>query len=538
MKTKAFFLAIIILISIRITAQDTNPSKIYIDDFDAFINILEQTHPDPYTVYGGKVEFKRAVQSYRQEVLKITDQDKFYNLLNRFLCKLKDGHTSINNPRTAASGNARYLPIKFKIATDGLYISAAAPEYENLLGCRVTAVNSIPADSLLRKTMEIKACENIYDGYFSLASMLINSNSLTRLFPGESRGLKIDLKKPDNNSLTVDIPFYEKAGLAVKDSKLKINKPNGLLYWDMIGAKKDVGYFAWNSTVSRELVEQVFRDAPKYIENNLRWVYQALPELKRPENPEEAIKNVPALYEQFASLLEAMKGKNSEYLIIDLRYNSGGMTPLVPPLLYMLFGDKYLNNNLNLEYNRLLSPLFLNKIGFKSIEDYNKANNSNYKIGDYQFGSILPNYDGMSIEEKRSLRNITYSGFGARYVEKLNGKSIYTPKIIVLTNPATFSAAYQFTCFLQMIGGAKVVGVASRQAGNTFMENTPFELPNTHMNGGISNAVQIFFPGDNVKGNILTPEFPMKWQDFNKFGFDENAEILYALSLIADGSLK
>lgn len=537
MKLKIFFL-LLCLLCIDLKAQDADPSKIYIDDFDAFITMLEQTHPDPYTVYGGKVEFNRAVQRYREEVLKTTDKNKFYYLLNRFLSTLKDGHTAINNPQNNTQKDTRYLPLKFKIATDGIFVSTAAPEYEKYIGCRLAAVNNIFVDSLLAITGQTKASENLYGTYSNLVSFLGDNNSAARLFPGENKGLNLSLKNPDNTSLSIDVPFMDKTDFVVNKSKLEINKPNGLLYWQMIGDKKDICYFAWNSTSSREMVEQVKRDAPKYIEPNLNSIYRLLPEIKRPDNVDEAIKCIPSVFEQLSAALEEMKTKKSEYLIIDLRKNGGGMAPLMRPLLYMLYGDKFLDYDFDIEYDRLLSPLLLKKMGFNSIDEYNKEYNTTNRIGDYQFNLYLPSGKNMSFEQKRSLKNLTYFGLGARYVENLNGKSIYTPKIIVLTSPATFSAAHQFACILQRLADVKIVGVPSKQAGNSFMENTPFELPNTHLTGAISNAVQIFFPGGPAKANILMPDYPMNWHDFAKLGFDENAEILYTLYLIKNNSLK
>jgi len=521
-----------------LNAQAADSSKIFISDFDTFIRLLEETHPDPYSVLGGRMEFNRKVQNYREEIAKAKNNEQFYFLLNRFLSSLKDGHTSVNNPQGQNTSNTLYLQVKLKTAADGIYISETSPGFEKHKGSLLKAVNNISVDTLLKKTIDIKASENIYGGYYNLISFLERSNYAGLLFPGNNGELTLTLQAPDKSINNAVVSYAAKRNYAPAKSQVKINEPNGLLYWDMIGEEKNIGYFAWNSTVSRELGEQILRDSPQNLENNLRWIYQSLPEIKRSANNEEAVKMIPSLYEQFYTLLKEMKEKKSEYLIIDLRSNSGGMTPLVPPLMYMLYGDKYLDYNFNLEYNRRLSPLFLNKIGMKSIDEYNKKYNTDYRAGDFQFGFMARSLKDLPPQEKRSLKNITYAGFGAEYVENLNGKPIYSPSVIVLVSPTTFSAAYQFMCMLQMAGNAVTAGVPSRQAGNTFMETTPFELPGTHFTGAISNAVQIFFPGNSEKGNILMPDFTMKWEDFGRYGFDENSEILYVLSLIKNGQIK
>ena len=194
----------------------------------------------------------------------------------------------------------------------------------------------------------------------------------------------------------------------------------------------------------------------------------------------------------------------------------------------MMYGDKYLDYECPAEYNRLLSPLLLRKWGVESIELYNESNGTDYRWGDFLFGRFFnrPN-SRASIEE-----------VGNEYTANLNGTPVHEPHVTVLCSPQTFSAAYHFMYLLTQIGRTTIVGVPSRQAGNSFMENTHFKLPNTKIKGGISNGVQIFFPNDPHKGKILTPDFAMRLHDFAKYEFDPNAEISYALDLMDGDEIK
>jgi hypothetical protein len=69
------------------------------------------------------------------------------------------------------------------------------------------------------------------------------------------------------------------------------------------------------------------------------------------------------------------------------------------------------------------------------------------------------------------------------------------------------------------------------------MEGTPFELPITHLRGTISNAQQILYPNNAEKGKVLNPDFPMDWELFKKYSFDNNAELMYIIDLIKDKKL-
>ncbi|MCD8193434.1 MAG: S41 family peptidase, partial [Tannerellaceae bacterium] len=125
-----------------------------------------------------------------------------------------------------------------------------------------------------------------------------------------------------------------------------------------------------------------------------------------------------------------------------------------------------------------------------------------------------------------------YASYICKYI--LQGEPLYQPTVFVLCSPVTFSAAYHFMYYLSEIGKATIVGVPSSQAGNTFMEVTPFKLPHTGVEGSISNAVQILYPTNKEKGKILMPEYAMQWKDYLQYDFDEHAELLFILDKLMD----
>jgi C-terminal processing protease CtpA/Prc len=356
----------------------------------------------------------------------------------------------------------------------------------------------------------------------------------------DSEKIELGLKLKNRESKRINLDYIPKPDWNKQTSAVKLNNDNNLLYTQIFKNKsQSIGYFAWNGMSSREMVEEVAKNSPSYLDMNLNAMYKTL-KIPRPDDDKKAIEGIPALYPVFSDLLKTMKEQKSDYLIIDLRHNGGGMAPLCNPLLYMLFGDKYLNYDCKAEYNRRLSRLQLKKWGLDSIEQYNADNKTNYLIGDFMFGYFFDSQSKKSIEEKRKDLSLIsyYGGIGIEYTQNLNGKPIYEPVIIVLTSPKTFSAAYHFTYFLTQIGKTYIVGVPSRQAGNTFMETTSFELPNTKISGSISSSLQIFYPDDPQKGKVLMPNFIMNWNDFVKYDFDSNSEILFVLDLINNKKIK
>ena len=516
----------------------TVPRQLLIDDFNTFIEYLEETHPDPYSSYGGILEFKRKSQSLRNNITDETTVEQLKEIMRKFISILNDGHTIIsgNGQTETVQG---YLPLQLNIAADGIFISETDKNHIQYRGAFLESVNDIPIDTLLNKVRQIRSTENRYGIYWELCNLLSSKAGFALLFR-DSEKIKLALKFTNREPEYVYLSYIPEPDWNKQPSTVKLNNDKNLLYKQILNNNnQSVGYFVWNGMFSRETVEEVAKNSPAYLDMNLNSMYQYTLKVPRPDDDKQAIKGIPALYPTFSELLKSMKEQKSEYLIIDLRHNGGGMTPLCRPLLYMLYGDKYLNFDCKAEYNRRLSRLQLKKWELDSIQQYNTGNKTNFLTGDFIFGYFFGSLNTTSIEEKRKDLSLIsyYNGVGSEYTKDLNGKPIYEPVVIVLTSPRTFSAAYHFTYFLSQIGKTYIVGVPSRQAGNTFMETTNFELPNTKISGSISNSHQIFFPDDLEKGKVLMPDFTMNWTDFAKYDFDSNAEILFVLDLLNNGRI-
>lgn len=530
MKTHTFLLLVFLLNYVVTYSQKTD--SIYLTDFETFISLLQETHPDPYSAFGGKVQFAKAVKNGKENVAKCTNKQDFKELLTDFIAKLEDGHTFIYQENKKHSDTSdKFFPLVFKIATDGLFVDFTSKEYAGYVGNQLLKINDFTIAELLNETKKITPTENYYGVLYSLQNRIANFKSIKRIIHNESDTISLTLKDGKGKIYVVNIAYEKNPDWLKPKSKIQFTKDNNLLFYQMM-EKENVGYFAWNGVVSKEVIAKMPSSHPQF-NRAINWIYSIMQQ-KKPIDNQKAIDNIPELYSSFSSFLKQMKENKTKYLIIDLRENSGGMTPLCLPLLYMLYGDDYLNFDSKAEYNTLLSPLLLKKWQMNSIKEYNKANSKQYKIGEYIFDDFFSSNKNQTIEEKRKdLSLISYkNGIGKEYTENLNGKPIYRPKVIVLTSPKTFSASYHFLYYLTEIGEATVVGVPSSQAGNAFMETTIFELPNTKIKGSISNSQQLMFPNDFKKGKIFMPDFAMSIDDYKKYKFDKNSEILFVLDLI------
>ncbi|MDE5882581.1 MAG: peptidase S41, partial [Muribaculaceae bacterium] len=248
-----------------------------------------------------------------------------------------------------------------------------------------------------------------------------------------------------------------------------------------------------------------------------------------PADTVAAIKALPSLSETFLEMLQEMKVKDLKNLVIDLRGNGGGWTPIVLPTLYMMFGDRYLETDMDAKFYRRISDLYLEKSN-TDIATFNANNGTQLKVGDY----LMPEEevtDPRTMEEKRQdfLQTTFCSDSIRQMLLERNGEPIYTPeKIYVVTDEGTFSAAFHYAFYLSKLG-AIIAGETSSQAPNCYMEVTPFTLPLTGLSGSISNAMQVFLPANDPRSKEFTPDITLTYDDYRTYGFDSNSILIYLL---------
>jgi hypothetical protein len=108
----------------------------------------------------------------------------------------------------------------------------------------------------------------------------------------------------------------------------------------------------------------------------------------------------------------------------------------------------------------------------------------------------------------------------------------YAPdKVVVLVTPGTFSAGSTMLRYLYL-AGATLVGTPSGQAANCFGNAKSWRLNHTGIEGGVSSTYYVDFPNDPEMGRVLPMHYPLTYEQLASYGFDPNAEFLYALELL------
>ena len=506
------------------------------EDLRYLFSALEETHPDPFSAFGGRVNFKSRTAALLEAV---TDNGlataELYDIVRPLFGELSDGHTYVNSPPTAASsGAASHLPVRFGIATDGVFVKSAVPPYETLIGYRLLTVQGVSIQRAAELAAAVFPAENRFGAMRWLLRFLGSDRGARRVFPGVEGSLLVQLAGPDGEPVETRLPYRLEAAAGrevgwVQNRWESIEAGSGPFHWQILD-DASVGYLRVSSIQGREAFEELKAVGRQDLQEQMARYYERFEREAMPAALDAALEGVPCFTEAARELLTSMRERRSERLILDLRGNGGGWSTLITPFLVLAYGDRYLSYDYPVTFATRISPSYLELTG-RTLAQLNAELGSDYELGDYLIEEEKSIASQMSRDEYASELEPYACGL-ADLVRSLEGRPVYSPEVLVLVDPATFSAAYHFAYRVWHLG-AKIVGVPSSQAGNAFVDVTPFELPRSKLSGSIARTAQILFPGD--EGRVMIPDFPMTWRDFAAYAFDEHAEVRFALDLIKRG---
>ncbi len=518
--------------STSVVAQISNDS--IVADFRYFLHQLETTHPDPYTNYGGKAFFHRAASEtyWGLKDDSVTTREELCWRIRAFLAPLSDGHTQIHFPET--QGSFSLVPIRFKAVGDGLFIRRLPDEHQQLIGSRLVGIENVQTKDLCEEMMKIYPAENEIGKMANICGHGHQPVVLGRIIPGLRQDtISYHLMTPEGNFVRLPlalIPVKQwKEWNREVTSPMDNRFPTENLTYTFADKQENTMYFRSTSIMARDNIEYMYQAGMNYYDD-LKYCYDKVYHRPMPSDTLKAIASLPSFSEEFEKMLQLMKRNKSENLIIDLRGNGGGWTPITYPTLYQLWGDGYLQKNFQNHLYRLLSPLYMQKLNM-TLEQFNARYHTNYEFGDYTFFESDEKTQAVTDETRTRFVSNSMSCIQDK-LAKQNGQPVYTPKhIYVLADADTYSAAFHYMFYLWKMG-AKIVGVPSSQAPNTFMEVTPFTLPRTNLEGSISNSLQLFLPADDPCAKQLTPDILLTYDDYKRYNFDNQAEVLFLLDYI------
>lgn len=107
-------------------------------DLEAFFTSVRARHPEPFRVHPQAEWLAHMAQVKRR--LPEMEWAHFVVEMHRLAALARDGHTNVLPFTVSGPGFDRWLPVRFRLFDDGLYVIAAAPEAEALLGGRIETI--------------------------------------------------------------------------------------------------------------------------------------------------------------------------------------------------------------------------------------------------------------------------------------------------------------------------------------------------------------------------------------------------------------
>lgn len=433
-------------------------------------------------------------------------------------------------------GAYRWTNIAFKIISDGLFVKTVPTEYKAFVGSRLTGINGVSMDNLCDDFAQYFCSENIIGKYKDVADFCDNEYFLRKFIPGVSAdSVTYNLCSPTGEWKNITLPFLNQDEYA-KEQKVSVQSslslPQKNLQYSFLDKDKKTMYFRCTNIAARDNFEYLRANGQDFY-GMLKWYYENGLREKIPSDTLKAITSLQSFSGEFGDMLTEMKKHKTDNLIIDLRGNDGGFTPIVMPTLYQLWGDRYFTTDMNIRFYIRVSP-FLMKVNSTTLAEFNKDQGTNYEFGDY-----IIEKDDVPPAVNKTVRDEFIDDSMSEAKDKLrkqNGKPVFTPQhVFVITDAKTFSAAFHYAFYLWKMG-ATVVGVPCSQAPNTYMEVTSFKLPRTHLQCSVSKSLQSFLPADDKRAKIFWPDMTITYNDFKNYNFDKDAEVLYILDYIKNSS--
>jgi len=517
------------------------------EDLRQLVQLLDQSHPDPYLASGGRVAFYRRVHhidmSIPKEGMTILG---FLNLVRPLVASVRDGHTTIRAPRTKGISKKR-LWIDFDVASRKVFVSAVyAQEDRGAIGGSVIGIEGVPFQDLVRHQQRMRGFDNDYNNLSHLIATLKDGQGLAdildRAIPPQRVRVQVELPDGSVRVVAAALSLQPPGEKIAPASRIKIPPTNAAdLGWGFIDNQHKVALLRIDSAMRYREAFEVWRS--NGFSNNLKEhlldVATTAMGGKPPVAIDDQIALIPSATEIFGELFAAMRSRGTSTLIVDLRKNQGGNSAIAGILLYYLFGEEGLRGSGNsYQIPRFSDLFFKNK---SALDQAAYLAKKGIQLGDYDFTEedrwsqamqgAKPSEANSSLEDYEQLPT---------FYHMLKSKTIIPfepPHMVVLTSARTYSTGFDIAATLYK-RGATIVGVPSSQAGNCFIDSLGYALKNSDLRGTISFKRSLLFPGDPKMGKLLEPDVELTYDVWAAMNFDPNAAVSLTLKASADGTQK
>lgn len=539
------YLILILLCSFTSMIYSQRVNKDYlIQDIRQLTDILETSHPDPYSRSGGKIAFNERLHKL---LISIPDSgmtnNKFQKLLLPFVASVGDGHTRIHVSYERNEIQPGGIPLLFKIVEKSLYVAGVSePKYEYLIGSLLLSVENITFKDIYTRVISLRGVDNEYGGLTLLEGKdyLWYKEQLQDLIPEwqNSDSITVKLKLAGGEEKEITLSTILQMNNPSISTKTKINLPSTdkcEFNYDFLNSNPKIAILKVDGMMGFRENYELVGLKNEYQLNGAKYYYKRFNEKDAPENETEIIQGIPSATEKFKSLVSEMKKSRTEVLIIDLRGDGGGNSTLGQFLVYYLYGKDALIKNLSGKTGyeiRKFSKLYFEQNQNETLNKINENSGVNLLSDDYWFEELdekEAKKDSIDIYNEFDEFYKRIQTFYKEYKSNAYSGFYCPPKVIVLCSPQTYSSGFTMMKMLHEMG-ATLIGTPSSQAGNNAGWVLNYKLKNTGLNGWVACKYYTLF-SDKIKNGIYIPDYLLTYSKLSEYNFDPNAEIEYALEI-------
>ena len=531
-----------------------------VEDILQLAQALSEAHPDPYTALGGPLAFHRRVAEIVDAIP--TDGVTRSQLLTRLrplVAALRDGHTAIRLPGAPLipppGSEKSGLPFEWDTASERVYIAGVYDEaHRGLLGATLSAVGGVPFAELAQRMGALRGFDNPVNNLTHLMEALGDRAQLADLAgdaeptsdqPAESEEpeIAIEVVSADGKSERI-LCRLGASGTALRpESTLSLPAFNAAdLASGFIGAGGRVAYLRVGSLMRYREAFEVWRAAgfERPLGDHLMEVATAALGGAPPDDIAAKIASVPSATEMLTGLFEEMARRRTPAFVIDLRESTGGNSFFASILEYFLYGrEGVITADPGYQIPRSSPLYFANYAGTPETEQAARLRNGGYDFAEEEQWRRWRR-DGLTPEELDRRRTefaegVEQSPTFARAVTASYPGVTWPLEVVVVTAARTYSAGFDVAAQL-VKHGARVVGVASGQAGNCFIDTLNYQLPHSQLDVSISFKRSLLFPEDAERGAVLTPEKELTYDQLAASHFDPQTSVRLALEHVTAGS--
>lgn len=497
-----------------------------IEDARQLADILEDVHPDPYIRGGGKIAFHRRLHQLLEAIPEAgMTREGFVRLLRPFVAAIGDGHTDIWEDYRTNDYAPGGVPLRFKIVEQSLYVEGVPGEaYRDLIGALLVSVEGVPLDELCQRQEQLEGTENEYRVLqFLAAESLWYRAYMQDLLPewSDTGHVTVELQRPTGESekITFELPVAMRPLITTRSMVTVPAPANAGFLYDLMDEDGQVAYLRVD---------------------HMSGYREAAEENQGVQSDNDAM---PSATEVFRDMVVDMEDADTKALIVDLRYNQGGSVLMADILLYFLYGKDVL---MSARFDSFAagggvverySDLYFEINRDVTIEHFNEGRAIPLVVGDYDFVQDFKDDPGrFRLAERRVALEKWFEKSPTFFAEYESGayEAYYRPaSVVVLVDTGTFSSGFAMARYLSL-AGATLVGTPSSQAPNCFGRPLDWRLEHTGIRGSVSIAYTVRYPDNPEMGRVLPVHYPLTYEKLASYGFDPNAEVLYALELLAE----